>query len=189
MASHRHPRPGASGTLPRHSVRRVAAQGCRPPLGALPHSRSTGRDSHHLPSFQVVSQRCCERSAPLLDPFCGSGVIPIEAAMLAAGAAPGAQRTFAFMNFPGFNADTWTDLTRQAASAITTPEGPILGSDRDAGAIKVAIENAERAGVAQWIQFSLAAISAIQPPAGPGWVVTHPPYGVRISTGNDFRAP
>ena len=129
-----------------------------------------------------------DRSAPLLDPFCGSGVIPIEAAMLAAGAAPGAQRTFAFMNFPGFNAETWTDLTRQAASAITTPEGPILGSDRDAGAIKVAVENAERAGVAQWIQFSLAAISAIQPPAGPGWVVTNPPYGVRISTGNDLRA-
>lgn len=129
-----------------------------------------------------------DRSAPLLDPFCGSGVIPIEAAMLAAGVAPGAQRTFAFMNFPGFNPETWAELTRQAANAAKAPVGEILGSDRDAGAIKMAVENAERAGAAQWIQFSQAAISAIQPPAGPGWVVTNPPYGVRISSGNELRA-
>ncbi|HWR66853.1 MAG TPA: class I SAM-dependent RNA methyltransferase [Bellilinea sp.] len=129
-----------------------------------------------------------DRTSTLLDPFCGSGVIPIEAAMLAAGAAPGFQRNFAFMDFPGFKAETWNALTREAAGAIRPPTGQILGSDRDAGAIKVAVENAERAGTAQWIQFSQAAISAIQPPAGSGWVVTNPPYGVRISSGNDLRS-
>ncbi len=128
-----------------------------------------------------------DRSAPLLDPFCGSGVIPIEAALLAAGMAPGTNRNFAFMNFPGFNAGIWEELIKQASSKVVAPSGPILGSDRDAGAVKVARENAERAGTAQWIQFSQAAISAIQPPPGPGWVVTNPPYGVRISSGNDLR--
>lgn len=129
-----------------------------------------------------------DRRSPLLDPFCGSGVIPIEGAMLAAGAAPGIQRNFAFMDFPGFMSETWVDLARQAAAAVLPPVGQILGSDRDAGAIKIAVENAERAGTAQWIQFSQATISAIQPPAGSGWVVTNPPYGVRISSGNDLRA-
>jgi putative N6-adenine-specific DNA methylase len=129
-----------------------------------------------------------DRTSPLLDPFCGSGVIPIEAALLAAGAAPGIQRNFAFMNFPGFKAETWSEFIRIAAAGIRPPVDQILGSDRDAGAIKVAVENAERAGTAQWIQFSQAAVSAIQPPAGPGWVVTNPPYGVRISSGNDLRA-
>jgi putative N6-adenine-specific DNA methylase len=129
-----------------------------------------------------------DRTSTLLDPFCGSGVIPIEGAMLAAGAAPGIQRNFAFMNFPGFKAETWGKLTRDAAAAVHPPAGQILGSDRDAGAIKIAVENAERAGTAQWIQFNQAAISAIQPPVGPGWVVTNPPYGVRISSGNDLRA-
>ncbi|MRR30164.1 class I SAM-dependent RNA methyltransferase, partial [bacterium] len=103
-----------------------------------------------------------DRSALLLDPFCGSGVIPIEAAMLAAGIAPGKNRNFAFMNFPDFNGGNWKELIEQASTDIVAPTSPILGSDRDAGAIKVAKENAERAGTAQWIQFSLAAISAIQ---------------------------
>ncbi|MHB1120492.1 MAG: class I SAM-dependent RNA methyltransferase, partial [Bellilinea sp.] len=68
------------------------------------------------------------------------------------------------------------------------PSAVILGSDRDAGAILTARQNAERAGVADWVQFSQAAISAINPPRGPGWVVTNPPYGVRISASNDLRS-
>ena len=63
----------------------------------------------------------------------------------------------------------------------------ILASDRDAGAIKSAQANAERAGVADMIEFSCRAVSAIEPPSGPGWVVTNPPYGVRVSGGRDLR--
>jgi putative N6-adenine-specific DNA methylase len=47
--------------------------------------------------------------------------------------------------------------------------------------------NAERAGVAEWIEFTCRAVSAIQPPAGPGWVVSNPPYGLRVSEGKDLR--
>jgi putative N6-adenine-specific DNA methylase len=63
----------------------------------------------------------------------------------------------------------------------------IQASDRDAGAIRIAQANAERAGVANAITFAQQAVSAITPLAGPGWVVTNPPYGVRISSSQDLR--
>ena len=63
----------------------------------------------------------------------------------------------------------------------------IQASDRDAGAIQIAQSNAERAGVADCIEFTQQAVSAIQPPQGPGWVVTNPPYGLRVSQGKDLR--
>ncbi len=126
--------------------------------------------------------------APLLDPMCGSGTLPIEAALLAAGLAPGRERRFAFMDWPDFDPLAWQRLL-DAARAIPTPASlpPILASDRDAGAIELARANAARAGVAGLIQFDCRPISAIQPPPGPGWVVTNPPYGVRVSAGHDLR--
>ncbi len=63
----------------------------------------------------------------------------------------------------------------------------LLASDRDAGAIKMAHANAERAGVEQTIEFKCQAVSSILPPAQAGWVVTNPPYGLRISEGKDLR--
>ncbi len=126
---------------------------------------------------------------PLLDPFCGSGTIPIEAAMLARGLAPGRNRRFAFMNWPGFDRQTWDRLLGETdAAARSVLHRPVLlGSDRDAGAVKLAQENARRAGVSDLIDFSCQAVSAIEPPAGPGWVVTNPPYGVRVSAHHDLR--
>jgi len=130
-----------------------------------------------------------DRNSLLLDPFCGSGVIPIEAAMLAGRIAPGVGRKFSFMNFPGFQETIWKDALTKAVGGIHPPASPILGSDRDAGAVQAARDNANRAGVGEWIEFRQAAISAIHPPDSPhGWVVTNPPYGVRISSGNDLRA-
>jgi len=65
----------------------------------------------------------------------------------------------------------------------------ILASDRDAGAIKMAQANARRAGVSEYIEFKCQAVSSITtpPPPGPGWVVTNPPYGLRLSRGKDLR--
>lgn len=126
--------------------------------------------------------------SPLLDPFCGSGVIPIEAALIASHTAPGINRRFAFMNWPGFDNQAYEKEKKAAAGAQHPPSTVILGSDRDAGAVLTAGQNAERAGVADWVQFSQAAISAIDAPQGPGWVVTNPPYGVRISASNDLRS-
>jgi len=124
---------------------------------------------------------------PLLDPFCGSGTIAIEAAMLALGLPPGRRRRFAFMDWPGFEPRRWEALLAEVRTRPATELPPILASDRDAGAIDMARANAERAGVADCIEFACQAVSAIQPPDGPGWVVTNPPYGLRVSANKDLR--
>ena len=131
-----------------------------------------------------------DQSAALLDPFCGSGTIPIEAALMSLGIPPGINRRFAFMDWPGFDPKMWADLRSESASIhpssfILNPS--ILASDRDAEAIKSAHANAERAGVEEVIEFKCQAVSAITPPVGLGWVVTNPPYGVRVSEGKDLR--
>jgi len=133
-----------------------------------------------------------DMTSPLLDPFCGSGAIPIEAALMARRIPPGRTRRFAFMDWPNFDAAMWNVLLADSPLPSQTGEGlgvgaKILASDRDAGAIKSAQANAERAGVADMIEFSCRAVSAIEPPSGPGWVVTNPPYGVRVSAGKDLR--
>ncbi len=120
-------------------------------------------------------------SAPLIDPMCGSGTIPIEAALLARRIPPGMARRFAFMGWPAFDESAWEGLVRQARERVLPrAPAPILGSDRDAGAVAASAANAERAGVAGDIEWRRAAISAMAPPPGPGWVVTNPPYGVRV---------
>jgi putative N6-adenine-specific DNA methylase len=126
-----------------------------------------------------------DRVSPLLDPFCGSGTIPIEAALMAQGLPPGLHRRFAFMDWPGFDSALWQSLL-SFSPRLHSPS-PILASDRDAGAIQMARANAERAGVADLIEFKCQAVSSITPPAGPGWVVTNPPYGLRVSQGKDLR--
>jgi putative N6-adenine-specific DNA methylase len=126
--------------------------------------------------------------SPLLDPFCGSGTIPIEGALLARRIAPGLRRSFAFMNWPAFDAASWRTLVADAeARALPHSPVPILGSDRDAGAIESAIANAERAGVAADVAFSTRAISAIEPPSNPGLIATNPPYGVRVNHRSPVR--
>lgn len=129
---------------------------------------------------------------PLLDPMCGSGTIPVEAAMLARGIAPGAQRKFQFMNWPTFDEGRWNTILDNARSSATHSSEKISASDRDAGAIGAARRNAERAGVADTIQFSEKAISDSTADLddvekGVGWVLTNPPYGIRIGEGEDLR--
>jgi len=128
-----------------------------------------------------------DKASPLLDPFCGSGTIPIEAALLALNIAPGLNRRFAFMDWPGFDNTIWQNLQTEARATQRKDCPPILASDRDEGAIRMAKENAERAGVSARIAFSHRAVSAIQRPEGAGWVITNPPYGGRVSENKDLR--
>ena len=119
--------------------------------------------------------------APLVDPMCGSGTFPIEAAEIAAGIAPGRSRHFAFEQLNSFDENAWLALPRNAASG---PGAPVFGYDRDQGAIQNAQNNAERAGITG--QFACQPISALAPPEksgaslGPGLVIVNPPYGARI---------
>ena len=126
--------------------------------------------------------------SPLVDPFCGAGTIPIEAALMARKIAPGLHRHFAFMGWPNFDTETWERLKALSREGEAKSLPPLMGSDRDAGAIRAAGENAERAGVSDSIIFSCKAISALDPPPGPGWVVTNPPHGVRLKSRPDLRS-
>jgi putative N6-adenine-specific DNA methylase len=127
-------------------------------------------------------------SAPLVDPLCGAGTIPIEAALLARRIAPGLGRGFACEQWPSFDAVSWPALRENARSRVL-PRAParILGSDRDAGAIEAATDNARRAGVMDDVEFRRAALSALDPPPGPGVVITNPPYGVRVGRSGNLR--
>jgi putative N6-adenine-specific DNA methylase len=133
-----------------------------------------------------------KRGEPLLDPMCGSGTIPIEAALIARGIAPGLERQFQFMRWPTFDRDVWNELVDKARNSVTNPGSNIVGADRDAGAISAATHNAERARMAGNIRLSVESLSASiakleDVGAGEGWILTNPPYGVRVGEGTDLR--
>jgi putative N6-adenine-specific DNA methylase len=126
-------------------------------------------------------------STALVDPFCGSGTIPIEAALLARRIPPGLNRAFAFQSWPDFDAELWTGIRAAAESRILATAPPIIGSDRDAGAIEAARANADRAGVGATIVLRNAPLSAMEAAPGPGLLLTNPPYGVRVGEEKALR--
>ena len=156
--------------------------------GALLHRRGYRQATAKAPMRETLAAALLLASGwdartPLVDPLCGAGTIPIEGALLARRIPPGLSRPFAFMTWPGFHADSWARVVAEArAQILPSAPAPILGSDRDAGAIAAARANAERAGVATDIVFEEMAISRIAPPSGAntGAIVTNPPYGVRV---------
>lgn len=118
---------------------------------------------------------------PVLDPMCGSGTFVIEAAELAAGLAPGRSRCFAFEHLAGFDPAAWAAMRAAAVSGTGQGGALFMGSDRDAGAVRMARANAERAGVAAACRFEMRPVSDLQRPEGPpGLVIVNPPYGARI---------
>lgn len=128
-----------------------------------------------------------DKQSPLLDPFCGSGTIAIEAAMMASGIAPGQSRGFLFQQFLNFRENIWLDIKNNAKATPKGEFGPILASDRDAGVIESAIENAERAGVSDRIEFENMAVSDVSCPASAGYIVSNLPYGKRVRSNRDLR--
>lgn len=115
----------------------------------------------------------------VLDPMCGSGTFVLEAAEIALGLKPGRERKFAFEQLAGFDAQAWDRLRAPAHPRTTALR--FHGSDRDAGAIRLARENAERAGVSGVVHFEQSSIETLEPPPGPpGLIIINPPYGTRI---------
>jgi putative N6-adenine-specific DNA methylase len=162
--------------------------------GALLHARGYRLATAKAPLRETLAAALLAASgwnarAPLLDPFCGAGTIAIEGALIARCIAPGLARRFAFMEWPDFDRALWTRLIDEArARVLPAAPAPILASDRDAGAIAAAAANAERAGVAADLAFSRRALSAIEPPEARGWIVTNPPYGVRVGERGALRS-
>ena len=128
-------------------------------------------------------------AAPLVDPMCGSGTIGIEAALLARRLAPGRKRTFAFQRWPDADERAWTALLSRAEGGVVAGAiAPIVCADRDAGAVAATRANAERAGVADDIDVREGAISSIEARGESGWLVTNPPYGVRVGERDKLRS-
>ena len=126
--------------------------------------------------------------SPLLDPMCGSGTIPIEGALIARRIAPGSRRSFAFQQWPDFDAKAWTRVREQAEAAVLGASPVVIqGSDRDPGAIESGRANAERAGLGNTVEFAERPISAMEPTGERGMVVSNPPYGVRVGDRDRLR--
>ena len=114
------------------------------------------------------------------DPFCGSGTIPIEAALIAKNRAPGLYRDFSAMNWAVIDPKLWEEARQAARAKEYHGNYNIVGSDIDPRAIALARENARRAGVADIIRFEVADASKFDRKTERGVIVTNPPYGERI---------
>lgn len=118
----------------------------------------------------------------LVDPFCGSGTIPIEAAMIGANIAPGMNREFIGENYTNFiPKKTWYAAVEEANSKIITDlEMNIQGYDIDNEIVKAARQNAHDAGVDQYIHFQQRDVKDLRNPKKYGFIITNPPYGERL---------
>lgn len=163
--------------------------------GALLHRRGWRQAVAKAPLRETLAAAmlsACEWNGaiPLVDPFCGSGTIGIEAALRARNMAPGLARSFAMERWPG-SSESLVDEARSLARAESRPrmETRIVMSDRDAGAIAAARANAERAGVQHDVEIVQHALSdtRLDTLGATGLVLTNPPYGLRVSDGADLR--
>ncbi|GAB2938601.1 THUMP domain-containing class I SAM-dependent RNA methyltransferase [Aquaspirillum soli] len=117
----------------------------------------------------------------LYDPMCGSGTFLVEAAHIALNRAPGRGRTFAFEQFPGFDAQAWQREKQQAQAAeLPVKTLPIYGSDGDRYALAAAQENLTACGLNGAVALQLGDILEMSAPTAEGILVCNPPYGVRL---------
>ena len=114
------------------------------------------------------------------DPFCGSGTIPIEAALIAKNRAPGLNRHFAAENYPWIPRDVWQQAKDEARDREFHGKYRILGSDNDPVCVSLAMANARKAGVSDTIEFRDGDATKMSLPTDSGILVCNPPYGERM---------
>ena len=126
----------------------------------------------------------------LVDPFCGSGTFPIEAAMMAAGIAPGMNRSFTAEQWTNLiPKQLWYDAVEEAQEMVDlNVEVDIQGYDIDGEVVKAARENAKRAGVDSLIHFQQREVAALHHTKKYGFIITNPPYGERLEEKADLPA-
>lgn len=131
-----------------------------------------------------------KRDRVLVDPFCGSGTIPIEAAMIAKNIAPGMNRSFLAENWTNLiPKKEWYEVGQEAMDLVEDDaETVIQGYDVDAEVLKMARANAELAGVEKQIHFQQRDILNFRSPKKYGFVITNPPYGERLSSRDEMSA-
>ena len=114
------------------------------------------------------------------DPFCGSGTIPIEAALIAKNRAPGLNRNFAAENYPWMPKSAWELAKQEAKDREFNGNYRIMGSDNDPTCVSLAFANARKAGVADCVTFKDGDATKMSLPCDSGIIVCNPPYGERM---------
>jgi len=117
---------------------------------------------------------------PLVDPMCGSGSFLIEGALLARRQAPGLNRPFAFMVWPGYRPGLWTLLCDEAQRGQAENEGAISGYDTDSAAVAIARDNCQRSGNSELVSIDRLSLAEQPVRDDRGLVVVNPPYGKRL---------
>ncbi|KAA5541874.1 bifunctional 23S rRNA (guanine(2069)-N(7))-methyltransferase RlmK/23S rRNA (guanine(2445)-N(2))-methyltransferase RlmL [Roseiconus nitratireducens] len=130
-----------------------------------------------------------KRDRPLMDPFCGSGTIAIEAARIGRNIAPGIERAFRFESWPDCSAELIADLRSDAtAGQLDSLDERILASDIDGRVLRAARDNAARADVSDDIHFQCGPVSEVTSKRRFGCLITNPPYGRRIGEDREIDA-
>lgn len=124
-------------------------------------------------------------TTPLADPLCGSGSFLLEAALLTRQQAPGLNRPFAFMNWPGYRDGLWKLLCGEAQRTERDPSLAISGADENPKAVAAANENVQRSGISDQLIIEQMSVSDQPIHDGHGLVVCNPPYGKRLKLGEE----
>ena len=148
-------------------------RGYRPAMGAAPLKETLAAGLLEIAEWTP--------DLPFLDPMCGSGTLPIEAALKALNIAPGLYREFGFQTWLDFDRDLWQEILKEATESQRSDISvPIIGSDKNINVIRQAFANAESCGLEDYLKFSRQDISTIEPPAEKGILICNPPYGKRL---------
>ena len=150
------------------------------------HKRGYRRNSNDAPIKETLAASMCDLAriypdTKLFDPFCGSGTILIEAALMAKNIAPGLRRYFAAERFGFLDDKIWREERTRAQNLIRpTVDFEAQGYDIDKNAVELTLENAKKAGVEKYVKASLGDVRNFTPPNERCLVITNPPYGERL---------
>ncbi len=159
------------------------------------HKRGYRRDPTIAPLKEtlaagLVALTGWDQASPFVDPMCGSGSLPLEAAQLASNHAAGLlSPDFGFQRWPDFNAALWKNLLEEAETAKRElPANLIFGSDRDKRSVDLARRNADSAGIGSKIRWSYNDFAKLEAPASQGTLICNPPYGERLGNEEELTA-
>jgi len=150
------------------------------------HKRGYRKNSNDAPLKETLGAAMCDLAriypdTQLFDPFCGSGTLLIESAMMAANIAPGLRRYFAAERFSFLNSQIWREERTRAQDLIRhNIDFKAQGFDIDPKCVELTMQNAKKAGVEKYVKAAVADIKDFTPPKERCLTITNPPYGERL---------
>lgn len=158
------------------------------------HKRGYRTESTTAPLNELLACGCLllsdwDKQTPLIDPMCGSGTFPIEAALYAANIVPGLiRKSYAFQNWKNYDAALLKKIEHSAkANVLKSLDCSLYGNDKETRALMTAKKNAINAGVEELITFQKVDFHTWNPPKEPGLLIFNPPYGERMAVDDTFR--